>query len=160
VAKNKSSAPDLARHSANCQVCRHELRQEIESEFVEWRPQSEIARNFKLGSRLTVWRHARAVGLIERRNANTALALAAFIERCARVKPNATALVSACSALARLDAEGRDVQRIESVVGLNSLFYKMTQGEARRYAETGQLPDWFQRELNDTQRRETEAPSV
>lgn len=127
---------------------------------MEWTPQREIVRAFKLASRLALWRHARATGLIERRNANTAVALAAYIERCARVQPNATALVSACSALARLDAEGRDVQRIESVVGLNSLFYKMTQGEARRYAETGQLPDWFQRELSDTPHREAEAPSV
>jgi hypothetical protein len=154
--KKRSRAPDLARHTSHCRVCRSPFLQEIEAQFIEWRPQAEIARTFKLGSRLAVWRHARAVGLIERRNSNTSVALANYIERCARVQPNATALVSACAQLARLDAEGRDVQRIENVSGLAGLFYRLSVDEATRYAETGVLPEWFRKEVLDTPRREAE----
>jgi hypothetical protein len=139
----KIKKPDLARHESHCAVCSHPRRQEIEVAFVEWTPQSRIAKDFRLTGRLTILRHAKALGLVTKRNANIRAVLANHIERASSVRPTAQSLISACVAFSKLDAEGRSVDRIESVTGLSSLFSRMTRGEALNYAETGQLPSWW-----------------
>jgi|HubBroStandDraft_6_1064221.scaffolds.fasta_scaffold298892_2 hypothetical protein len=140
---------DLKRHSRNCRVCRSTDREQIESDFIAWRPQSEIAKQFGLGSRLTVFRHAQALGLLQKRDANIRAAIASFIERGMRVKVTAQSFVAACSVLSKLDAEGRSVNRIETTNELIGAFSKMTRGELRRYAETGQLPQWLSSAKNE-----------
>jgi len=140
-------------------VCAHPEREEIERAFCEWRPQTQIAREYKLGSRLAVWRHARACGLIQKRNASIRGALACFIERCWRVRPSASAFVAACVALSKIDARGRSVERIQSVNGFDDLFHRMTRKEMLLYAERGELPAWFTKPAGDTPTRTTEAPS-
>jgi hypothetical protein len=147
--KNESTAP--ARHSQNCTVCRHRDRVQIEQDFVAWRSQSEIAREYKLGSRQVVWRHARALGLVKKRNASIRGALCDFIERSSKVRPTAAAFVAACATLSRLDREGRDVARVETVGGTDDLFHRMTRKEMLFYAERGELPEWFK--ASDTSHR-------
>jgi hypothetical protein len=139
--KNKSTAP--ARHSQNCTVCRHRDRVQIEQDFIAWRSQTAIAREYKLGSRLVVYRHARACGLIKKRNASIRGALCDFIERSSKVRPTAASFVVACATLSRLDREGRDVARAESVGGYDGLFHRMTRHEMLAYAERGEMPEWF-----------------
>jgi hypothetical protein len=158
VKKNKSTSP--ARHSQNCTVCRHPERVAIERDFIEWCPQTHIAREYKLGSRLVVWRHARACGLVKKRNASIRGALCDFIERSSRVKPTAAAFVAACATLSRLDREGRDVARVETVGGYDDLFHRMTRKEMLSYAETGALPEWFKIATSgDTPRRVPGGPN-
>lgn len=144
----RSRPPDLALHQAHCTICDHERREDIEAAFLNWQPQAKIATEFKLGSRLIVYRHARACGLIERRNSSIRNALGNFIERCGNVRPSAQSFVAACVALSRLDSEGRSVDRVETRIGgLDALFGRMTRAEMRDYAETGNLPRWWLLEL-------------
>ena len=156
--KTKPASP--ARHSQNCTVCRHPERGEIERAFIEWRSQTQIAREYKLGSRLVIWRHARACGLVRKRNASVRGALCDFIERASRVRPTAASFVAACATLSRLDREGRDVARVEAVGGLDGLFHRMSRKEMLVYAESGALPPWFTKAAGDTPRRTREVPSA
>jgi hypothetical protein len=149
---SKPSSPP--RHESHCAVCGHPRRQEIERQFIEWVPQSRIAKDFRLSGRLTVWRHAKAFGLVKQRNANIRAVLANFIERASRVRPTAQALIAAVVAFSKLDVEGRSIERIQNASGLDGLFQKMTRGEMLRYAQTGELPAWFNKTLPDTQERE------
>lgn len=69
-------------------------------------------------------------------------ALEKIIERAGEVEVNATAIVSAVSAYARINAAGQWVERSERV-DLNELFERMTVAELERYAREGTLPEWF-----------------
>jgi hypothetical protein len=154
MTKNKSTP---ARHSQNCTVCRHRDRVQIEQDFIAWRSQAQIAREYRLGSRLVVYRHAKACGLIKKRNNSIRGALCDFIERSSKVKPTAAAFVAACAVLSRLDREGRDVARVEAVGGYDDLFHRMTRREMLLYAQTGVLPEWFK--TGDTHERAREVLS-
>jgi hypothetical protein len=148
----KESAP--WRHSANCTVCRHPQRAEIERLFLEWQSQSKIAKEYRLGSRQTIFRHARAMNLFSERTANTRGTLCAMIERgmTSGMKVTADAVIRAVVALSKLDAEGRTVEQFEQVNG-NARFLddaRWTRGQMLRYAETGELPEWADENLLDT----------
>lgn len=149
-AENSSSA----RHESHCAVCSHPRREEIETQFVDWVPQSRIAKDFVLSGRQTVWRHAKAFGLVKQRNENIRAVLASFIERASTVRPTAQSLIAAIVAFSKLDAEGRSIERIQNVSGLDGLFKKMTRGEMLAYAQTGELPTWFKKTLPDTSEHE------
>lgn len=141
--KNVEKPVSLGRHEANCKVCNHPDRPVIEEEFVAWKSPSQIAKDWKLRDRTTIYRHAWAVGLMEKRRRNVRAALESIIERGASVKVTAAALVQAILAYSRINSEGRLVERHERV-DLNKLFERMTGEELQRYAETGKLPDWFE----------------
>jgi hypothetical protein len=155
MTETKSKSP--ARHSSHCTICCSPRRQEIEEAFVCWESPSQIAREFKLRSRLVMIRHARAhAGLIKRRDANIRIALGTSIERCSKVKPSAQAFISACIALTKLDSEGRTAERIETTGRFDDLFHRMNRGEMLRYAQTGELPPWFNKPLPSTPGRDSE----
>jgi hypothetical protein len=147
--KKKTATKEIAswRHAANCTICRHPQRAEIESLFLEWQSQSKIAKEYRLGSRQTVFRHARAMNLFPERTANTRRTLAAIIERgmTSGMKITADVVVRAVIALSKLDAEGRTVEQFEQV-NSNAKFLndaRWTHREMLRYAETGELPSWY-----------------
>lgn len=141
-------------HSQACGICRHPQREAIEAAFLDWIPQTQIAKDFKLSDRQVVRRHARAMHLFRKRDANVRSALSSFIERGARLKPTAQAFVAACTALSKLDAEGRTVDVVEkrnSPVG--AYWEQMTNAEAMEYAKNGTLPSWLSEAMRDTQVR-------
>jgi hypothetical protein len=131
------------RHERDCKICAHPQREEIETAFVEWQPTTRIARDYGLGSRQSLYRHARACGLIPKRNQNVAAALADIIERGARAPVSAAVAVQAIVALSKINSRGQWIERRETV-NLNDLFDRMTRDEMLRYAETGSLPEWFE----------------
>jgi hypothetical protein len=131
----------LARHKAKCGVCVHPQREEIELDFVNWTSPTRIATVFEL-SRDSVYRHAWAMGLIPRRQKNIRNALEKIIEQAGEVEVNATAVVSAVQAYAKINAQGQWIDRSETV-NLNDLFDRMTEAELERYAQEGTLPAWF-----------------
>ena len=69
-------------------------------------------------------------------------ALEKIIERTGEVEVNATAVVSAVSAYARINAARQWVERSERF-DLNQLFDRMTVAELEQYARDGKLPTWF-----------------
>ena len=131
----------LARHKAQCGICAHAQREEIERDFVDWTSPTVIATTYGL-SRDSVYRHARAMGLLFKRQKNIRCALEKIIEQAGQVEVNAGAVVSAVQAYAKINAQGQWIDRSETV-NLNELFDRMTQVELERYAQDGTLPDWF-----------------
>jgi hypothetical protein len=133
---------NLGRHAAECKICAHIQRLEIERDFINWRSPAEIAKSYKLTNRASVYRHAHAYGLFSKRQRNVRAALEKIIERAGEVEVNASAVVSAVGAYARINATGQWVERSERV-DLNQLFDRMTAAELEEYARDGKLPDWF-----------------
>jgi hypothetical protein len=157
--RKKSQEPEkpvnLGRHEQNCKVCQHPERLAIEDEFVSWKSPSQIAKDWNLRDRTTLYRHAWATGLMEKRRRNVRAALESIIEQGGNVEVTAAAVVQAVAAYARINSEGRLVERSERV-DLNHLFDRMSQQELQRYAETGKLPDWFEQVVG----REVEQPAT
>jgi hypothetical protein len=146
----KTKAISLGRHSRNCKVCRHEKCVEIEADFVDWKSPATLAKEFRLGSRMTVYRHAHALGLFEKRRRNLRTVLERIVERVDEVEVNAAAIISAVQALAKINIRGQWIERTEHL-DLNELFERMSQQELEIYAREGVLPEWFTRAVGVTQ---------
>jgi hypothetical protein len=57
----------LERHSRRCIICHHPEREAIEEEFVHWRAPWKLSQDYKLADYRTIYRHARAAGLLLQR---------------------------------------------------------------------------------------------
>src|SRR5215510_1958366 len=136
------SLVNRGRHQAECQICRHDHRAEIESAFVNWTSPASITETYGFKDRSTVYRHAHAFDLFEKRKANVRAALEAIIERSGDVEVTASAIVAAIQAYTKINDSGKWIERSESV-NLTELFEKMSTPELEAYAQSGKLPDWF-----------------
>lgn len=142
IIRSTPASVSLARHQRACTICKHPQRSEIEDAYIAWRSTIKIASDFGLPDRTSVWRHAVALGLVEKRGRNLHSALGAIIERGGEVEVTAAAVVSAVQAYAKINAAGQWVDRNETI-SLNDLFARMTPDEMERYAVSGELPAWF-----------------
>lgn len=145
----KEKAISLGRHRMNCTICAHEKREEIEQEFIAWKSPTLIATNYDLADRTSIYRHAHAFGLMEKRRRNVRAALERMIEKSGDVDVTAAALVAAIQAYAKINAQGQWIDRSEHV-NLNELFERMTIEEKETYAIEGKLPSWFSQTVGDT----------
>jgi hypothetical protein len=147
-AKSRSDAPapvNQGRHEARCSICSHPEREQIEQEFVAWASPAKIAQEHsdqQTISRDSVYRHAHALGLMEKRRRNVRAALERIIEKAGDVEVNAASVVGAVSAYARINSRGEWVERTETV-NLAEMFQRMTPDELDNYAKTGVTPEWF-----------------
>ena len=136
------------RHEYHCTICSHAKREEIELAFVNWSSPARIGKQYEV-SRNSVYRHAHALGLMEKRRRNVRAALERIIENAGEVEASATAVVSAVSAYAKINASGQWVERSERV-NLNALFERMSREEMDAYAKDGVLPAWFEQVVGAT----------
>ena len=136
------------RHEAQCAVCSHPQREELERDWLDWGSTSRIARDYQV-SRDSIYRHAHALGLFRKRQSNIRKALERMIEQAETVEVTAPAVVSAIQAYAKINSHGQWVDRVEGV-NLNELFERMTRDELDRYARDGTLPEWFQATVGAT----------
>ncbi|HZL29274.1 MAG TPA: hypothetical protein VFC39_22300 [Acidobacteriaceae bacterium] len=139
----------LGRHKRTCSVCRHSQRGEIEAAFIGWRSPAAIADEFGLADRASVYRHAHALALFEKRRRNIRAALERIIEKAGEVDVTAAAVVSAVTAYAKINAAGEWIDRSETL-SLNQLFDRMSTDELESYAQTGDLPGWFRATVGAT----------
>ena len=100
------------RHEYQCRICAHIQRADIEEAFVNWVSSARIAKQYDV-SRDAIYRHAHALGLMGQRRRNIRAALERIIEKAGEVQVNATAVVSAASAYARINSRGEWVERTE-----------------------------------------------
>ena len=153
---NPDATVSLGRHRRTCSVCRHAQREEIEAAFIGWRSPAAIAEEFGLADRASVYRHAHALGLKEKRRRNIRAALERIIEKAGEVDVTASAVVAAVQAYAKINAAGEWIDRTETV-SMNDLFDKMSTQELEAYAQAGELPGWFRETVGategDSQRR-------
>ena len=140
---NTVSKVSLGRHRRCCSICCHEKCEEIEEEFLSWRSPAVIARDFGLADRTSVYRHAHALGLFEKRKRNIRAALERIIEKAGEVDVTASAVVAAVQAYSKINAAGQWIDRTEQV-SLNDLFDRMSNQELEAYARDGTLPGWFE----------------
>jgi hypothetical protein len=136
------------RHEYHCTICSHSKREAIESAFLNWTSLSLMGKQFSV-SRDSIYRHAHALGLMDKRRRNVRAALEKIIEKAGDVEVSATAVVSAVAAYAKINANGQWIERSEHV-SLNELFDRMTPQEMENYAANGTLPTWFERTLGAT----------
>ena len=141
---SNSQVSKVGRHEPRCKICSHPRREEIEAQFTGWISPADIARDFKLGDRSSVYRHAHATGLFAKRDRNVRAGLGRLIERIDYVKPTASAIVQAIALLARINARGELVERSE-LPGRHELYSQMNRDELLVYATSGTLPAWFRR---------------
>ena len=134
--------PSVPAVVSECRIYTHARREEIERDFVGGRSPAAIAKEYGLKDRSTVYRHAHALDLFPKRQRNVRAALERIIEHAGEVEVNASAVVSAVGAYARINAAGQWVERSERV-DLNQLLDRMTAAELEAYARDGQLPEWF-----------------
>jgi hypothetical protein len=92
------------------------------------------------------------VDLFPKRAWNVRAALERIIEKADDVQVNAGAVVQAIATYARINAQGRYVERNEQV-NLNDLFDRMTAEELDAYAKDGTLPPWFTHVVSTTRRQ-------
>ena len=85
--QTKTAKPvSFGRHRRNCTVCAHERCGEIETDFVGWKSPTLIAQEYSLADRTSVYRHAHAYGLFEKRKRNVRAALERIIEKAGEWK--------------------------------------------------------------------------
>jgi hypothetical protein len=151
VKKDKSSKKtvNIGRHEANCTICAHPAREQIDRDFVAWKSPTAIAVEYVLPDRSTVYRHAQAFDLMTKRRRNICAALERIIEKAGDVDVTSAAVVAAIQAYAKINALGQWVDRSEHV-NLNELFDRMSKDELESYAREGKLPLWFTQTVGAT----------
>jgi hypothetical protein len=97
----------LERHSRRCIICHHPEREAIEEEFVHWRAPWKLAQDYKLADYRTVYRHARAAGLLLQRRERLHSALDAFVESVDDVTFTGDTILRAMRAYSCIDSHGR-----------------------------------------------------
>jgi hypothetical protein len=135
-------AVNVGRHRRSCTICAHAKCADVEAGFVNWESPAKLAEQYGLADRTTVYRHAHALGLFEKRKRNVRAALERIIEKSGEVEVTASAVVAAIQAYAKINAQGQWVERSEHV-NLNELFDRMSNDELEAYARDDKLPAWF-----------------
>jgi hypothetical protein len=108
--QESSALPDLKRHARKCAICRHPNRADIEEAFVSWRNAELIQKDYKLSNYHTIYRHARAQGLYERRRENLHFAAELLIEHADQARPDANIILRAIHACARINDRGEWIE--------------------------------------------------
>jgi hypothetical protein len=137
--------PSLVRHETRCSVCPHEKRAEIEADFIAWNNVEEMAKEYGV-TKDAIRRHARALDLNGKRDKNIRAALCRIVEHASTVIPNSNSIVAAAVAIAKINGEGRFIERRETL-NLTPIFSRMSGAELEAYAGTGALPEWAQQEM-------------
>ena len=96
--------PNPGRHAAECKVCSHAQREEIERDFINWKSPAAIAKQYRLANRASVYRHAHALGLLPKRQRNVRAALEKIIERAGEVEANVYPLTKSIREQAALNS--------------------------------------------------------
>lgn len=132
----------IGRHRRNCSICAHAQRDQIEADFIGWLSPAVIAREYGLADRASIYRHAHALFLFDKRRTNVRAALEQIIEKVGDVEITGSVVVSAIQAYSKINSVGQWIEPREQA-SMRDLFERMTAQELDIYAKTGQLPDWF-----------------
>lgn len=138
----KKKAVSIGRHRRNCSICAHAQRDQIEADFISWQSPAVIATEYGLADRGTVYRHAHAFSLFDKRRLNLRAALERIIEKASEVEVTSAAIVSAVQVYSKINSAGQWIDPSERI-SLRELYERMTPQEMDLYARTGELPEWF-----------------
>jgi hypothetical protein len=97
----------LKYHQIKCAIGNHPDRDAIEQAFLDWIRPGELAREFNLGHRTVVYRHAHALGLFNKRARNGRFALGLLLEQSSVIKPTGNEIIRAVRAFSCIDEYGK-----------------------------------------------------
>ena len=103
----KPAPASLLRHQRKCRICNHAHRRAIESRFLFWESAHSIVKEFGLGHRSLLYRHATATGLLHQRRENFTSVLDSMVEQCESAPVTAASILRAIRAYSCLKAHGR-----------------------------------------------------
>jgi len=106
----------LSRHQRKCLICRHPDREDIEDDFLHWGSVWKLAQHYDIDDYRSIYRHARAFGLIERRRENFRSALDRIIENASDATVTGDTIIRAIRACSCFDNEGRWAEPPKQVV--------------------------------------------
>ncbi|MGB6483463.1 MAG: hypothetical protein WBE86_08260 [Candidatus Acidiferrales bacterium] len=112
----RQAATSLARHARKCAICNHPHRAAIDDDFISWRSESAITIDYQLPSRSSVYRHAAATGLLQRRRLNLRGVAERIIERVDEAPPTAAAVLRAMRIFAQITEDGQWVEPTKRTV--------------------------------------------
>jgi hypothetical protein len=97
---------DLKHHRLRCVICRHPSRDQIEQAFLQWRSAKVIMAVFDLPAESTIYHHAHAFALFDRRDVSLRYAIGYIVEESDRVPVTAQDVIRAVFAFAHLNDRG------------------------------------------------------
>jgi hypothetical protein len=100
----------VPRHNRKCTVCHHPHRESIEQDYLRWHSPQRIARDFLLPHYSSVYRHARAKGLLALRQKSIRASLENFIEQAESVRVTAASVIAAVRLYAQMNDSGELVK--------------------------------------------------
>ncbi len=112
----RQATTSLERHARKCAICNHADRAAIDDDFVGWRSESTITIDYQLPSRSSVYRHAAATGLLQRRRLNLRGVAERIIERVDEAPPTASAILRAMRLFAHITEDGQWVEPTKRTV--------------------------------------------
>ena len=112
----KGCQSESARHKRKCNVCQHSDRRAIEQDFLSWRSADQIAEDYRIADHSSIYRHAHATALLDRRANTIRLALSPIIERAMTVEVTANSVVRAVELFARLNGDGQLINAPKHVI--------------------------------------------
>jgi hypothetical protein len=99
--------PDFSRHARRCCICSHPDRDAIEGDFIRWHSVELIAREYKIASRKSIYRHAHCTGLFAWRRRELGRVLEGILENAEHVPlVSSGVIVRAARIYAHLDENG------------------------------------------------------
>ena len=120
------------RHKRRCTVCKHPDRELIEQEFLNWRTADVIAAEFGIKDFSTIYRHAHALGLFQRRRLNVRCIAEQFLECAERVKPDADSVLQAMRAFAQITPDGQWIEPQKQVIVTHVFGYAQPGSRAKQ----------------------------
>jgi len=141
ISDDEAGKVHLGRHQAQCSICKHPDREEIEYEWVNWGQTCNIAERYGV-SRYGLYRHAHALGLFSKREKN----IKGFLERM--IEDINFAEMTSAAGLGYIKlylSLIKPPDESPQVKGLNprELFDKMSEDERKAFATDGSLPAWY-----------------
>lgn len=146
----------MGRHQSQCTICQHPHCREIEEAWIHWGYTYQIARDYGV-SRDSIYRHAHALKLFQKRQANRKLVYEKIIERTDSTIMNGSTVLAALKTYDKIIAAEEQGERSKNKSPA-ALLERMTQSEREAFARDGSLPEWFPGAADRTpsERREEE----
>jgi hypothetical protein len=107
---HRRNCPNPTYHRIKCNVCKHPDRGAIDEAFLRWQSPISLARTYGLADRSSIYRHARATGLLSRRRKALSSALESIIEQAESVVPTATEIVMAVKMYSQFNKQGQWIE--------------------------------------------------
>jgi hypothetical protein len=96
----------LDRHRRKCAICKHRECEGIEEDFINWYGVDHIAKDYRLADHRSIYRHAHATGLMERRRMNIRFAAESLVEQANSVTPTGDTVLRAIRTCTRINDRG------------------------------------------------------